>query len=499
MSSPTRPDRPALTPVPWWWVGGAVLAVVGALAATVTRYGYHRDELYFRMLDPAWGYVDQPPLTPLIARVAVAVLGDTLASLRAPALLFIAAAVVLAALTTRELGGGRTAQALSAWAFAFGALPLTTGHLLVTATVDFALWAAVLLCAARALLRDEPRWWLAAGLVIGVSTYNKLLIALLVLSLVAGLLAVGPRRVLRSGWLWAGAGLALVIGAPNLVYQATHDFPQLAMAAALSENNADEVRVQVLPFQVLLIGPPLVAIWIAGLVALVRRPAWRPVRAVAVAYGVALVLTFAGGGQVYYAYGLQAFLLAAGVVPTVDWMRRGGRGRRGLVVSAVALNVVTGALVALPLLPVTSVGRSPAMAVNPTIGDQIGWPEYVRTVAEVYRALPPDQRARAVLFTGNYGEAGALDRYGPVYDLPPVYSGQNELWYHGPPPADRTVAILWVQDYGWASRTFTGCQRRAVLDNGVGADNEEQGSVVAVCQVPAPGWAALWPDLRHYD
>jgi hypothetical protein len=135
---------------------------------------------------------------------------------------------------------------------------------------------------------------------------------MLVIGFAAGLLLVGPRSGFRSRWLWAGAAIALLLSLPNAIYQITHGFPQLTMAGALSENNSGEVRALVLPFQVLLIGPALLPAWIAGLVALLRREQWRPVRAVAVAYLVALVLAFAGGGQIYYAFGLQAFLLAAG-------------------------------------------------------------------------------------------------------------------------------------------------------------------------------------------
>jgi hypothetical protein len=475
-----------------------MVAVGGLLAATSARYDYHRDELYFRMLQPAWGYVDQPPLTPLLARAATAVFGDTVWAMRIPATVLIAVAILLSALTTRELGGGRTAQGLSAFGFGFAALPLITGHLLITATMDFALWAAVLLCFTRALLRSKPEWFLVTGAIVGVSLYNKLLIGLLLLSLAVALAVVGPRDILRSRWLWAGVGIAVVVGAPNLIYQATHDFPQLAMAGALSENNGGEVRAQLIPFQFLLIGPPLAAVWIAGLVALLRRPQWRPVRAVAVAYLVAVVLAFIGGGQIYYPFGIAAFLLAAGWIPTVDWMARGrARLRKPLVLAALALNAVFSTFIALPVLPAQVIGETPVPDLNPTLADQVGWPAYVRTVTDVYRALPADQQARAVLFTVNYGEAGALVRYGS--GLPPVYSGHNQLYYAGPPPEEKTVVIAWTQSFAYANRMFDGCEQKAVLDNGVGVDNEEQGAVVAVCHVPTGGWAALWPRLQHYD
>ncbi len=142
-------------PVAWLPVGSAMAASVLLLAATSARYDYHRDELYFRMLRPAWGYVDQPPLTPWLARAATGLFGDTVWAMRIPAIGCVAATILLAAVTTRELAGGRWAQGLSAWGIAFATLPLVFGHVLFTGTVDLVVWAAVILFVVRALLRDE--------------------------------------------------------------------------------------------------------------------------------------------------------------------------------------------------------------------------------------------------------------------------------------------------------------------------------------------------------
>lgn len=463
-----------------------MVVVLALLYATLSRYGYHRDELYFRMLPLRWGYVDQPFLTPLLAKVSTFLFGDTVFGLRALAPLFTAAGVVLAALTTRELGGGRRAQGLAAWGYASTALPLLGGHYFVTGTIDLTLWAVVLLAVTRALLRD-PRWWLVAGATMGIAVDNKLLVAILALSLVFGILAIGPRSVLRSRHLWAGVLIALILAAPTLIYQATHHFPQLTMARALHDNNAGDVRVQLIPYQVLLVGPPLFVIVVIGFVALLRRPNWKRVRCIALAAPFALALTFVGGGQIYYAFGLLAFLLAAG------WATE--RGPTWLLVSAVALNGAVNAFIALPLLPLSHV--SVQAALNPTIGDQVGWPTYVATLRSAYQRIPADQRSRVVIFTGNYGEAGAVARYGR--DLPPVFSGQNQLFYEGPPPQGRVLALAWTEDFADLSTHFDGCQRLATMDNGVGIDNEEQGSVIALCHVPATGWATLWPSLQHYD
>jgi hypothetical protein len=492
--------------VAWLPVGSAMALSSFLLAVTANRYGYHRDELYFRMLDPAWGYVDQPPLTPLLARLAIAAFGDTVWALRVPALACAAAAVLITALTTRELGGGRTAQALSAFGFAFAPLTLVAGHVLLTASLDLVVWAAVILFAARALLRAEPRWWLAAGAVVGIGLYNKQLVVLLLISLAGGLLAVGPRRVLRSPWLWAGVALAVVLASPNLVYQATHDWPQLTMAGMISDDRGGENRLLLLPFQLLLLGPGLVWICVEGFRAIMgpgrgeeaTSRNWRPLRAVAIAYPVALAITFIAGGQIYYPLGLLAFLFAAGCVPTGEAMAR-ATGRRGGAATAVALNTAFSVVIALPLLPVDVLGRTPIPEINQAARDSVGWPQYVETVADVYRGLSTEEQSRAVLYTSNYGEAGALHRYGPDYVLPPVYSGHNQLWFAGPPPGSATVVVAWTQNLPGLSRFFAVCDRMAVMDNGFGVDNEEQGSVVAVCRDPQGGWPVVWPQLQHYS
>ena len=248
----------------------AALAVV--LTATSGGYGFARDELYFRMLRPAWGYLDQPPLTPWLVRTFVTTVADAPWAVRIPATLAAVASVLVVVLITRELGGGRGAQTLCAWAYAFASTPLLFGHVMLTATLDLVVWPAVVLMGMRALLRRQPAWWYAVGAVVGLSTYNKLLVSLLLLALGAGLLAAGPRRVLWSRQLLGGVVLALLVGAPNLLFQATHGWPQLAMGRALSAANGAEVRVLMWPFLALLLGPPLVPVWCAGWVALARRP-----------------------------------------------------------------------------------------------------------------------------------------------------------------------------------------------------------------------------------
>ncbi|MCU7730214.1 glycosyltransferase family 39 protein [Actinoplanes sp. KI2] len=486
------------------FAAGPVAAVAGVcvvlLAATAGRYGYHRDELYFRILGRhlSWGYVDEPPLTPLLGRVSTAVFGDNLVAFRIPAILCAAAAaaVVVVALIVRELGGGRAAQVLATAGLATtGAVLL--GHTLATATVDVVFWLLTILFAGRALLRGRPRWWLAVGVTAGLGSYNKQLVALLLVALVAGLLIAGPRRELREPWLWAGLAIALLLAAPNIVYQITHGWPQLEMARAIARNKGHDDRVTFVPLQLALVGPS--AIWIIGLVRVLRDEAWRPVRALAWAYLVACVLTLVSGGQPYYPVGLLIFLFAAGSVVVARWAGR-RRARWAWPVAAVVLSAAATLVVALPLIPVTSVGSTGVPAASSVVGDQIGWPVYVREVAEIVAGLPAAERAHAVLLTANYGEAGALDKYGPRYHLPAVYSGHNELYNYGPPPDSATVAVVVGLDQPFLEGAFATCETMRELDNRVGVENEEQGDVtVRVCRGPREPWPALWRRFQHYD
>ncbi|MFT4009434.1 MAG: glycosyltransferase family 39 protein [Nocardioidaceae bacterium] len=471
-------------------VVGAMGTLAGVLALLSPAYGYHRDELYFRMLPPAWGYTDQPPLTPLLAHAATAVFGDSVVALRMVALVCAVASLPLLAAITREVGGARLAQAFTVWGMAGATMTLLFGHVLLTASLDLVVWPAALLCAMRAVLRGDGRWWVAAGAIVGASTFNKLLVLVLLAGIAVGLAGCGPRRWFRSHWLYAGGVAAVVLALPSLVYQATHGWPQLAMGAALGEENAGEVRVMMWPFLVLLVGPVLAVFWAVALVALFRRPAWRSLRWLAIVWVVVVAFVFTAGTQFYYTAGVLGTLVAVGAPPIAEWART--FTRRVVVSLLLAINAVGCAVTSLPLLPVTWFGASGLAAVNSASADQVGWERYAEQVARAAHAADVD-----VIVTSNYGEAGALARFG--VSLPPVVSGHNALWELTAPPTDaRTVLIVGAQGER-TSALFASCGVVGELDNGVGVDNEEQGEPLTVCREPVKSWRQLWPAFRHLD
>jgi len=470
-------------PVAWRRVLPPVVVVVVVLTAFSNGYGFDRDELYFAMLRPAWGYVDQPPLTPLIAHALASAYDGGPWLLRVPATLCGAGCVLITALIARELGGGAKAQAWTAWGMATTSAVLLFGHVLLTSTPDLVAWGLVSVCVLRAELRDEPRWWLVAGAVAGIATYNKLLVLVLLAGIAIGLATVGPRRRLASPYLWGGAGLALLIGLPNVVYQLTHDLPQLRMGRALAENNAGDVRISMWVLLLVLLGPPLVVIWVAGLRAMWRDPR---VRFFVVVVVVVVLFTFVSGAQPHYPVFILPIPFAAGVVAMEH---RLGRVWAGLF----ALNGAVSLVLGLPIIPVGSVGATPVPDVNLLAQDSIGWPAYVDQMPAPYDDLP--DHSHAVVVTSNYGEAGAVHRDRP--DVP-VFSAQNALYDQARPPDDTTTVVFVGGEYDLARTLFT-CRVVARLDDQVDVDNEEQGLPVAVCTDPHLPWSQLWDRLHHLD
>lgn len=483
--------RPAR--VAWLPVLTAMGALLVALLTLAGRYGYHRDELYFRMLPPAWGYLDQPPFTPWLARV-MRMAGDQLWVLRLPAEIMAAASVVVVTLVVCEVGGSRLAQGLAAWGYAFATLTLAFGHVLLTASLDLVVWPLIILFVIRAVLRAQARWWWLAGLVVGLSTYNKWLVTLLVASLVAGLAVVGPRRRLLSRAVLGAAALAVVVAAPNIIWQLHHHLPQVAMGRALSQQNAHDVRVSTLPLLLVMVGPLMSPFLVAGVVRLVRAPDWRPIRFLAVALLIVIGLTLAGGSQFYYPYGVVSVVFALGCVPVASFAQR-SRRRRIAVVVLLALHVASNVVITLPVVPLSVLGKTFVPAVNSGVADQIGWPTYVGQVDAVLdRALRSDPAT--VVLASNYGEAGAQLRFSRHRQVP-VVSGLNALWdLGGPPPTTATVVVVGGQLESVAG-DFERCTKVAELANGVGVDNEEEGEPIAICTGPRRSWAELWPEFRH--
>ena len=479
-----------------WLIAAAAFCLELAVSG---RYGYVRDELYFLAAGRhlAFGYVDQPALTPLIARVSAELTGNTLVGLRVVPALGLAALVLATAAMSRLLGAGRTGQLLAALAAATCGEFVGAMHELTTTTPDFVFWAVTLLLVTRLLVSQDPRWWLAIGGCAGLAADAKWNIAFLIAPLAAGFLMTDARRLLRSRYLTAGLLLAAALAVPDVAWQATHGWPNLAVFRAL-HTQAWHNRATYWPAQVLFTGLALTPLWIAGLAWALRDARARAFRPVAIGCALAIALQFVLGGKPYYPGGAYTFLLAAGCVPAERWLAARAR-RAAMAVAAMLVSAAALLPVALPVLPAYALRAVPLQKINYDLAESIAWPRQVALIAREYHALPADLRRHTTVLAANYGEAGAIDRYGAGYGLPQVFSGSNSFWLWGPPPASATAAIAVNIDQALLRREFAHVRLVAVFRNGLGVSDDEQGARIYLATGLRTSWSHAWQAFRDYS
>lgn len=507
----SAPER-RLSPFAYREVLGVGVASLVLLLGLASRYGYHRDELYFLAASRhlALGYVDQPPIAVLVAWLDRVALGDGLVGLRLFPALAVAATVVLTGLSARELGGSRFAQGLAAAGLASGGL-LAAGQIAGPTAYDVLVWTLASWLVLRILRTGDARLWLAVGLAVGLGMEAKQTVPLLFAGLTVGLLLNRQRALFKSPWLWAGVGIAIVGVTPNVVWQATHSWPTATMDANLRAEHSGLAHAIAFPFITLLAaGALLLPVWLAGAWALWSDAAFRTYRAFAVAFAIGVVFVWVTiPDRFYYVFGFFPVMFAAGAVVTdgVVGGRRGffrrqprrawlWRSRRAAVVILV-VNALLFLPLGLPVLPQSVVAAADLNKVNYNLGEEIGWPELARQVDDVRRSLPEEQRAGAVVLTANYGEAGALIRYTP-WGAARVYSGHNSFWSWGPPPDSATTAIVVGLEPRDLAASFATCRLVARVRNRAGVDNDEAGEPISVCHDPSEPWPVLWPRFRHY-
>ncbi len=493
----TQAPPPSRTAALVWAVAAVFVAVELAVSG---RYGFMQDELYFidagRHL--AFGYVDQPPLMPLLDKTT-AIFGLNPTAIRIIPALAGGAVIITAARFAALFGSGRVGQVLAAISMACAPLLLGAMHVGNTTPVELLAWSVVLLCIATALLRERPRSWLGAGLAAGIGLEDNYLLLTLLIALMIAIAASRYRGVLRTRWPWLGVGVAAIIWAPNLSWQVTHSWPQLAMSSALhQENSSAAAYAGGLPAQLIYLGLLIAPLVVAGFIRLWRSSELRFI-AITVTLVFAYVLAWVPG-KPYYADGLAPAIIAAGSVAAERWIARGTRPRARRVL-ALAAPLVGAALIlpfGLPLVPVTDVRKLPASAQqSSTIGDTVGFPQLARAVDAEDAALTRAGQRPASIFTGYYAEAAALDVLGQPARLPAVLSGHNAFWMWGPGSAsDRTV--LAVDALRMLKPYFASCRKVATYRAPYGVQNNWTDITFGVCTGPDASWTTLWPHLKHY-
>ncbi len=487
----------------------AILIII-ALATIVVhlifgnRYGIHRDEL--ATLDDArhlaWGYVAYPPVTPFFGRISLILFGTSIRGFRFFANVALAIAVVLTGLMTREMGGRRGAQLVAAVAVA--PYCLGAGALMQYVAFDALAWVLTAYFVVRLLKSGDARWWAGIGIAIGLGMLTKWTMGFFTLGIVGGVLLTDARRYLKSKWLWIGVGLSILIFLPNILWQAQNHFISLDMLKHIHARDIREGRTaHFLPQQLMLTGFRTV-LALAGLYFCFVAQAGKRFRMIGWMYLITLALFVILRGRWYYMGPAYPMLYAAGAVWGEGCLAAMARGKaitvRTLAWAALAFDIAVTSAFFMPLAPLGSKWWKAAASVQGDYKEELGWPELVQEVARIRDSLTPQEREHLAILGTNYGEAGAIDLYGPQYGLPQAISGVNSFWARGyGNPEPQTVIILGL-DQEYVDKRFTSCRVAGHTPNPYGVINEETGDHpdIFVCGPPKVGWPEFWKDFRYF-
>jgi 4-amino-4-deoxy-L-arabinose transferase-like glycosyltransferase len=477
------------------------------------EYDYHRDELYFIVCGqrPDWGYVDQPPLIPLLASLMHALFPNSLTMFRLIPALAHAGTVALTAETARKLDGDIWAQLLAGMAALLCPLLLAFGTIFYTDSLQPMAWSFcsyVLICIIR---DDNERWWLPVGLVIGLAFMVKYTIALWVVALVIGILLTSARGRLARPGPYVAALAATLIVLPNLLWQWVHGWPFLEFAAAVVEGkNVESAPWTFVLVQMRDLGPVTAPIWLAGLAAFAFWGRFADLRAVAIAYLLLLVAMIALHAKSYYPSGAYPVLFAGGAVALEAWLM--SRHLR----TALLVGVVLFGLPPLPfVVPLLSIDRFAAyqgiLGVAPEGTDQrlalgrlpqfyaemFGWRELAALVGDAYQSLSPEERADAVFFADNYGEAAAVDVFAKARGLPPSISTHNNYYLWGPRGHTGDVVIHLGGRREDLLKVYASVEAMGKTDN-PWALPLETGQTIWICRGRFKKLDDDWSKLKHY-
>jgi Dolichyl-phosphate-mannose-protein mannosyltransferase len=448
---------------PWVYVIALVYFVLHLV--TATRYGYFRDALYYIACSYhlAFGYVDQPPLIAVLAWVARHTFGTSLRALLFWPALAGVARIILVAAFARELGAKRFGMTLSALLAATPAVWWVIDHQFAMNALEPLFWIGSAYVILRMIRTGKTELWVVFGGIAGLGLENKYSIAIFACALLLGLLLTPQRKLLLTPWILAGAAMALLVFFPNLIWNIQHHWPFLELMHNIRATGKDVILSPGAYFvqQLLMMNPLSFPFWFGGLLFYFFAEEAKPYRVFGWAFLITIGFFFVTHGKDYYSAPAYGLVLAAGGVATERvFQSRGAKlqtVRKPLSFAWLLIAIILILPLVLPVLPLDAFVRyqshlpiKPAKSERSFEGavlpqyyaDELPWQNLVAAVAHVYHSLTPDEQQKAAIFCDNYGQAAAIDFFGPKYGLPKAISGHQNYFLWGPRNYTGEILIL---------------------------------------------------------
>ena len=475
--------------------GAFALAALLIHLLTNSRYGYFRDELYFiacsRRL--AFGYVDMAPLSAWLLRLQSILFGESLFALRLFPALAAAGTVALTGAITRELGGRPSAVALACAAALSAPIYLAVGNFYSMNVFEPLFWMGCVYILVRLINGGSARLWLLFGALAGFGFENKHSLVFFAAGIVVALLLTTERRHLTQPWIWLGGIIAALLALPNIAWQIQHDWPTLELLRNVARSNKNVVLnpLEFVAQQILIMNPAALPLWLGGLVWLLVARDGRRYRLLGFAYLITLAIFIVLKGKHYYLAPIYPMLFAAGGLACERLFAVRFRWIRPAFAAAI---LALAAIIAPTVIPILAPEKlvaymraihfepprtetSHTAALPQLFADQFGWEEMVRSVARVYQQLTPEEQKRVAVFCQNYGQAGAIDLFGPKYGLPPALSGHQNYFLWGPRGHSGELVL--------------------VLDRSGDDEREQFRSVEDFGPIETSPWAMPWEQRLH--
>ena len=502
------------------------IQIVGNIVAQHAGYGIFRDEMYYLVCGRhlAFGYVDQPPMVALQARITNLLFGfDHMWSLRLLSGVAGAVKVFITGVLVWMMGGTRRAAALAMLGVIVAGVYLGIDGFLSMNSFEPVFWLPCALALVRiAQLQGVPgaepairNWWIVLGVSAGLGLENKWNEVFFLVAALIAVLLTAQRRILASRWFVASIGIIVALALPNLLWEAHYHWPTLEWLVGISKSNKD-VKLPPLAFlggQVMMLNPFTFPLWVSGVFWLLFAKAARPLRFLGVLYPVFLLMMMGLHAKDYYLAPIYAIYYAAG---GVCWFRgtpmRMWRNWLGAAYALLlCLAFVEGVPFSIPVLPPQTfvayekmVNFTPKDSENhdATIlpqfyADRFGWQEMVEKTARIYDSLPPQERAVTGILTDNYGEASAANILGRKDGLPVAISGHQTYWLWGPRGyTGQEMILITGASPDVLKATYTSCTQEATLDNPLSMPWEKK--PIWLCRGRIRPYQADWKDFRNY-